>query len=502
MSTRMDVTSETPVVIPAPQRRLTPAPPTPGPEPDAPRPLGRPGQFPSWLRVVDRLHRGVRAPATFAVDLAVLTACGFAAGAGPALALGLSVFLLFALYIGGMYGERCSLETQGVHWFVSAIGTAIPMTILGAVALAQIFGWSEKEILLTGAFGMAGLVLVRALTSGTLRIARRRGFGLERTLIVGSSSHAAMLTRKLTDFPEAGLSPVAILPLGNGDGPTRDVPGPPFAVQMTHAIEQSGARHVILAPDGADEAILECVKGSEQLSVTFSLLPPLSELFLHPRMVTQVGGIPLIPLGRVARGRTTLPGKRLFDLIVSSALLLVLSPLLAVTALAIKIVDGGPVIYRQRRVGRFGKVFHMLKFRSMVPTAERLEIDLRDRNSSMAMLFKVNDACRITRIGRLIRRTAIDELPQLWNVIRGEMSLVGPRPTPGVNPEDFSALDNRRHMVPPGITGYWQVSGDNALTYEEMVKLDLAYAENWSLWLDVLLLIRTIPALLHRRGPS
>jgi lipopolysaccharide/colanic/teichoic acid biosynthesis glycosyltransferase len=172
------------------------------------------------------------------------------------------------------------------------------------------------------------------------------------------------------------------------------------------------------------------------------------------------------------------------------------------TALAIKLFDKGPVFYKQRRVGRHGTVFQMIKFRSMVPTVERLEIDLRDRHASMAMLFKVNDAARITPIGHFIRRTAIDELPQLWNVIRGEMSLVGPRPTPGVNPEDFDGIDAKRLMVPPGMTGYWQVSGDNALSYEEMVKLDLAYIENWSLWLDTLLILRTIPALLNRLGPS
>jgi lipopolysaccharide/colanic/teichoic acid biosynthesis glycosyltransferase len=137
----------------------------------------------------------------------------------------------------------------------------------------------------------------------------------------------------------------------------------------------------------------------------------------------------------------------------------------------------------------------------MVNGAESLVIDLRERNVNDGLLFKVQEDPRVTRVGRSIRRSSIDELPQLWNVIRGEMSLVGPRPLP-VAPDDFNAIDNKRHSVRPGITGYWQVSGDNALSYEEMVKLDLAYVENCSLWLDVRLLFRTIPALLHRRGPS
>ena len=142
----------------------------------------------------------------------------------------------------------------------------------------------------------------------------------------------------------------------------------------------------------------------------------------------------------------------------------------------------------------------MLKFRSMVVGAERLIIDLRDHNVSDGLLFKVYDDPRITKVGRIIRRLSIDELPQLLNVINGEMSLVGPRPL-AVEPEDFGLVDNQRHSVRPGITGYWQVSGSNELTYEEMIKLDFAYIENWSLWLDVRLLLQTVPALVHRRGP-
>ena len=132
--------------------------------------------------------------------------------------------------------------------------------------------------------------------------------------------------------------------------------------------------------------------------------------------------------------------------------------------------------------------------------SDRLTVDLRDRNVTDGLLFKVRDDPRVTRVGRLIRRTSIDELPQLWNVIRGEMSLVGPRPLP-VSPTEFGPIDNERHRMPPGITGYWQLAGGPGLTYQEMVKLDLAYIQNWSLWLDVRLLLRTIPALVYRHGP-
>jgi lipopolysaccharide/colanic/teichoic acid biosynthesis glycosyltransferase len=168
--------------------------------------------------------------------------------------------------------------------------------------------------------------------------------------------------------------------------------------------------------------------------------------------------------------------------------------------LAIKLDDGGPVLFRQRRVGRNGRTFEILKFRSMRLDAEEQIIDLRDANLTDGLLFKVRNDPRVTRVGAVIRRLSVDELPQLWNVIRGEMSLVGPRPL-AVDPEDFGPMDGRRHEVLPGITGYWQVAGGNGLTYAEMIKLDMAYIQNWSLWLDVRLLLRTFGALADRSRP-
>jgi lipopolysaccharide/colanic/teichoic acid biosynthesis glycosyltransferase len=192
-------------------------------------------------------------------------------------------------------------------------------------------------------------------------------------------------------------------------------------------------------------------------------------------------------------------GKRAFDLVAASLLLIVLAPLMLATALAVAIADGRPLLYRQRRVGHRGRPFGMLKFRSMVDGAEHFVIDLRHQNVTDGLLFKVRDDPRVTRVGRIIRRLSIDELPQLWNVIRGEMSLVGPRPL-AVEPEEFAPAANRRHSVLPGITGYWQISGGNGLPYEEMIKLDLLYIRRRSLWLDIGLLVRTIPALVRRRG--
>lgn len=194
-------------------------------------------------------------------------------------------------------------------------------------------------------------------------------------------------------------------------------------------------------------------------------------------------------------------GKRVFDLLVALPLLVVSLPVLALCAMAIKLTDGGPVLFRQERVGYRGRRFRILKLRSMMVGSESLAAQLVGHNVTDGLLFRVAADPRVTWIGKLIRRTAIDELPQLWNIVRGEMSLVGPRPL-AVPPESFSLREQARHAVPPGLTGLWQVSGGNELCYHEMIDHDLAYARGWSLWLDVKLMVRTVPALLTRVGPS
>ena len=449
---------------------------------------------------VDEIHRASRTPLAMGADLAVIAACGIAVGVAVWLAFVLGASFSIALYLAGSYRDRDSLETQGLLWYASKTVMAVSFATLAGVASMRAAGVDEGIALRFGGVAAGGLVTLRALTWMVLASLRRKGHGLRRTLIVGDSLHAQMLVKKLTDYPEAGLLPVAMLPLGNGHGFARFMPEFPSAMQLARVIEESSVGHVVLAPDGSDEAILECVKSANDLNVSFSILPPLAEFFMHPARVEQVGGVPLIPLGRITKREATLPGKRLFDLLLASVAMILLSPVMIITAAAIKLFDRGAVFYRQERVGRGGEMFKMLKFRSMVEGAERTIIDLREQNATDGLLFKVYDDPRVTRVGRVIRRYSIDELPQLWNVLKGEMSLVGPRPL-AVRPEDFGPIDDQRHAVTPGITGYWQIAGGNGLTYEEMVKLDLSYIQNWSLWLDVRLLARTVPALVNRRGP-
>jgi lipopolysaccharide/colanic/teichoic acid biosynthesis glycosyltransferase len=190
-------------------------------------------------------------------------------------------------------------------------------------------------------------------------------------------------------------------------------------------------------------------------------------------------------------------GKRAVDVVGSLVLLLVLLPALAIAAIAVKLSDRGPVLFRQERVGLDGRTFTMCKLRSMVVDAERMVIDLRDQSFADGLLFKIENDPRVTTVGRWIRRTCIDEAPQLWNVLRGDMSLVGPRPLP-VRPDEFTERDAARHVVKPGLTGAWQVLGGPEIPYRQMIDLDLGYVHGWTLGGDILLLVRTVPAVLRR----
>ena len=192
--------------------------------------------------------------------------------------------------------------------------------------------------------------------------------------------------------------------------------------------------------------------------------------------------------------------KRGIDIIGSLFGLILLSPVFALTALAIKVEDRGPVFFASDRAGKWGKRFKMYKFRSMILEADQLKEDLLDQNETGGVIFKMKHDPRITRVGRLIRKLSIDELPQLYNVLRGDMSLVGPRPHPPKEVELYTLTDRRRLDATPGLTCFWQVSGRSDINFETQVRLDVQYIESQSLWGDLKLLLKTIPAVLTGRG--
>jgi lipopolysaccharide/colanic/teichoic acid biosynthesis glycosyltransferase len=217
--------------------------------------------------------------------------------------------------------------------------------------------------------------------------------------------------------------------------------------------------------------------------------------------IDQVEGMTLMGLRGLTRTQSTLGLKRALDTTGAALGLLILAPLVVAIAVAVKLGSPGPVLFRQERVGRGNRQFRMLKFRTMVRDAEELRPDLEHLNEMTGgAMFKIADDPRITRVGGLLRRASLDELPQLWNVLRGEMSLVGPRPL--IPSENAHVIGRHRARLDltPGLTGPWQVMGRNAIPFSEMVKLDYLYVAEWSLWNDVKLMVRTLPVVIGRRG--
>jgi exopolysaccharide biosynthesis polyprenyl glycosylphosphotransferase len=257
---------------------------------------------------------------------------------------------------------------------------------------------------------------------------------------------------------------------------------------------------VVISGDGAPpHAVLETIQSAKSMGVNVSLLPAMFEVVGSSVAFDHVGGLTVLGVRRFGLSRRARTVKATFDVVGSVILLLLLAPLLATVALAIRMGSSGPILFRQTRVGRDGRRFQMLKFRSMVADADERKADLRGRNEADG-LFKIEDDPRVTPVGRFLRRTSLDELPQLFNVLRGEMSLVGPRPLVVDEDSRIEGFYRRRLHLTPGMTGPWQVAGSARIPLHDMKSIDYLYVANWSLWLDVKILLRTIPHVVLRRG--
>jgi exopolysaccharide biosynthesis polyprenyl glycosylphosphotransferase len=260
-------------------------------------------------------------------------------------------------------------------------------------------------------------------------------------------------------------------------------------------------QRAILAPESIDGAIvLDLVRTLKAVGVRVSVLPQLLEVVGSSVQFDDLHGVMLMGVRRFDLTRSSAGLKRAFDLLGASIGLLAVLPLMIAISIAIKLDSDGPIFFRQLRVGRRGERFHMLKFRTMVPDAEQLKDSLRDRNEAKEGLFKIVDDPRITRVGAILRKSALDELPQLLNILRGEMSLVGPRPLVLDEDERIAGWDRQRLELLPGMTGHWQILGPARVPLSEMVAIDYLYVANWSLWTDVKILLRTVPHVLGRHG--
>jgi lipopolysaccharide/colanic/teichoic acid biosynthesis glycosyltransferase len=259
-------------------------------------------------------------------------------------------------------------------------------------------------------------------------------------------------------------------------------------------------RIVVSGNDRMPSDTLELFRAAKAVGVRLSFLPSVLAT-VGPRIAfDDVWGIPLIGVRRFGLTAGQRRAKRAFDLAGAGLILLLIAPWFALIALAIKRDSAGPVFFRQLRVGRDGALFSIYKFRTMVVDAEAKKAKLRERNEAAGGLFKIADDPRITRVGALLRRTSLDELPQLLNVVRGDMSLVGPRPLVVDEDEQIRGFDRRRLSLVPGMTGHWQILGSARVPLDEMVRIDYRYVASWSLWEDAKILLRTLSYVAARRG--
>jgi exopolysaccharide biosynthesis polyprenyl glycosylphosphotransferase len=320
----------------------------------------------------------------------------------------------------------------------------------------------------------------------------------ERCLLIGDEATYTRLAAQLNRSRATKAQLIGRVDFPKQRGAGGDSNGDSWDIKTL--ISELGLHRLIVVPSSIEsDDVLEFIEAANAVGVRVSVLPRVFEVVGSSVEVDRLDGAILLGVRRFGLTRSSRTIKRAVDVVVSAVGLVVLAPLLALVALVTKVESPGAVFFRQTRVGRGGQPFLMFKFRSMVEGADARKVGLRGLNEADG-LFKIADDPRVTRFGRWLRTTSLDELPQLWNVLRGEMSLVGPRPLVPEEDERIEGWHRRRLQLAPGMTGHWQVLGSARVPLHEMVAIDYLYLANWSLWLDIQLLLRTVPHVLRREG--
>jgi exopolysaccharide biosynthesis polyprenyl glycosylphosphotransferase len=361
--------------------------------------------------------------------------------------------------------------------------------------------WLGHEFLIAGELGRKQVLgfwfVLAALLPAARASARLLARGLaqsENCLLIGPPDDCDRARRKIEASSSVDARVVAQVDL-DGASDADDAAAALALLARDHDIHR-----VVVAPPTTDQGeVLNLIRTAKNLGLKVSVLPRMLEVVGSSVEFDDVEGLGVLGVRRFGLTRSSWAVKRSMDLFGSLVALTLLAPVFAAIAVAIKLGSRGPVFFRQQRVGRDGRLFRMLKFRTMVRDADRMKAELEQHNEAEG-LFKIADDPRVTKVGRVLRRTSLDELPQLINVLRGEMSLVGPRPLVLEDDQHVEGWYRRRLHLTPGMTGRWQVLGSARIPLAEMVKLDYLYVANWSLWGDVKILLRTAGFVLARRG--
>ena len=320
-----------------------------------------------------------------------------------------------------------------------------------------------------------------------------------RALLVGSGKHIEAVAHALAGKSRTRVDLVGYISLT--PRPSNGLRSLGQLEELPDVLVRERVQEVIIAdPDFPEERAVELVDLCHQRGVTVHVAPSTMDILTERAEFVPGQTVPLFTLRPPVFEGIDYALKRTFDLVIATVSLILLSPILLVIAVAIRLGSRGPAIYRSVRPGMAGKPFYCFKFRTMREHADQIQDDLEPLNEQSGALFKIRDDPRLTTVGRFLRRFSLDELPQLVNVVRGEMSLVGPRPLPMRDFEKLEEWHKKRYLVLPGITGLWQVSGRAELDFDDLVRLDFVYLERWSVFLDLSILLKTIPAVLSRRG--
>ncbi len=402
-----------------------------------------------------------------------------------------------------MYVSHRGRLLRHVFWIIFKVNI-IGLIALGAVLFFEQEFWIHRTlVLLFVLICTAFLILERVLLYVTLRFLRKKGRFIKYAIIVGTGDDARWLLSQLSMRNEYGIDVIGFVQVTDDDS-CEAVDGVPVLGSlddMLTLLEQHVVDEVFIASSLQDIGCLDRVfQATEEFGVNTRLLLKSLSRQKAKMFVDEFINAPFIGFSTTPLNVLAVNAKLVLDVVAAFVLLLVLSPVLLFLPLLIKLDSPGPVIFKQDRAGKNGRIFKMLKFRTMVVDAESRREEVDKLNTMNGPLFKAQNDPRVTRIGKVLRKTSLDELPQLFNVLIGEMSLVGPRPLPVYESRQITGGDRRRLSMKPGITGLWQVSGRSDVDFEEWMRMDMEYIDNWSFWMDIRILLKTAIIVLSLRG--
>ena len=408
-----------------------------------------------------------------------------------------------SLYLNDMYKSMRTKNIANVLWIVLK-AAFFTMIVFGAAAFVfKLKFVSRAFFIMFMVISASALIAEKIVIFAIAHYIRKHGYNYRRLIVVGTGRRASQFISNVRNHPEWGLKIVGLIDYETSlkgkefegskvIGTLEDIPG----ILHGYSIDEV----VFIVPRAKLDSIQNSIYVCEIEGVRATIAADLFELKIARARQTELGGMPLVMFETTVAEEWELFIKRAFDIVASGLGIIILSPIFLLTAILIKLTSPGPVFYVNKRMGLNGRKFVLYKFRSMYKGAHTKISELMEKNEMKGPIFKIKNDPRITPLGKLMRKFSIDELPQLFNVLIGEMSLVGPRPPIPQEVANYEPWQRRRLSMRPGITCIWQVSGRSKIGFDEWMKMDLEYIDNWSLWLDVKILFKTIPAVLFGVG--